>query len=121
MLALQAHIEQHHTGVSPSLLGLEEHAVLVTALRTCLVSSRKRWIRSDVFDHTCRFTDMRYELVPVHPGAVCQFRVRAVPALVEKTLVLLILLGIEHVVAFGTEFERHLDSTNRCDEPEQSR
>lgn len=78
--ATAANIEEFHTGLSTSLLRLEEHCILRLALRASLVGPRKSWIRSNILRDTSGLTNSVVEHVAEDAGGGCFFGVLACSA-----------------------------------------
>lgn len=115
LLAVQTHVKQNHRRIFSLLLRLEKHTLLVGTVRTCFVGSGQRWIRSDILHHTGGFTNIGNKLVSVNLGVFRQLGVVTVSAGVKKSRVLLVLSGIQHIVAFCAETERRHGGVLRGD------
>lgn len=108
MRAVQTHKEQDHGRVSPALLRLEEHVLVPVALGTLPVGPGQRRVGPDVLHHTGCLTDIRDQLVTVHQRAGGLLDVRARTALEQQPPRVLVLAGVQHIVAIAAEPEcRH--------------
>ena len=106
MRTVQTHKEQYHRRVSPALLRLEEHVLVAMTLGTLPIGPRQCRIRANILHHTGRLTDIRDQLVTVHQRTGCLLNVRTRTALEQQPPGILVLTGVQHVVAIAAEPER---------------
>ena len=99
-IGVGAHVVQSHLRLGSLGVGLEEDGLPVAALRARVVlGARQRGVRHHVRHDAGDLVHLVHDLVHVNAAAVRHLPVVAVPARVQEDLVLLVLLGVEHVVA----------------------
>lgn len=108
MTAFTADIKQFHASFGTSLLRLEENCFFVVASGTRLVRPRKRWIRSNILGHTSSFASGVTQDIAEYAGRLCLLGVLAGSAGKLQFVSIFVLLGIQHVGAFGAKTEGNL-------------
>jgi len=107
-LGVRAHVVESHVVLSPPGLALKEDGLLMTALRTgMLSSSRKCWVVNHITHYTRQFIDFVCDFVDINAVIVCDLFVITVSTGVEQHSGLLVFARIQHVVAFLTELNAH--------------
>ena len=105
-LLITTHIIQPHPVICRTALRLEEHCRALTAPRAGVVlGTGEGGVGDDVTHYRLQLVDLVSDLVDVDAVVVRPLGVLAVLALVHETLVDLVLLGIQHVVALRTELD----------------
>lgn len=103
-----AHVVQSHLLFGATSLRLEEDRLPMGALGTSVVfGARQRGIGDHVGHNVGQFVDLVHNLVHVDAVGVRLLFVIAIPAGVQQDLVLLVLLGVQHVVALLAEPNAH--------------
>lgn len=101
-----ANIVEAHFILSMSGLRLEEDSLATLAGGTYVVfSTRQCGINRNVRIDLSQLIDLMHDIVDIYTVVVGNLFIVAVATRVEQNPVVLVLLGIEHVVAFTTELD----------------
>jgi len=99
-VGIGAHVVEFHLLFGPARLRLEEDGLAVRALGARVVlGPRQRRVRNHVGHDLRQLVNFVHNLVDVNTVVVSQLFVVAIPACIEESPVLLVLLWVEHVVA----------------------
>ena len=103
-----ADVVELHFVLCFSCVGLEEDGLAVLALwARVVVGPRQGGVADHVSHDVGQLIDLVHDFVDVDAVVVGQLLVVAVPARVQKHLVLLVLLRVQHIVAFLTKTDPH--------------
>lgn len=103
---LCADIIQPHAFLRSACLRLEEDSFAVTTfLARMILSAGQGRVGNHVTNNLCQFVSIVLYLVDVNTHVVCLLLIVTVPTRIQQSSALLVLLWIEHVVAFLAEFD----------------